>query len=350
MPNDLRPDVLTRRDCFAATARGLWAFAAGGALAPLLALQTGSTSIAGIITDSSGAVVAQTTITLTNQETGVSRSTVSGGDGSYRFGELPPGTYDLAVSCAGFATYRLTGIVPGTGEMRHYNIQLSVGSVSEPVSVEAGPPRITTRDLLLDESREEDGYGLYSYVLFGRPATDSTRERYIAVLREYLALPEAARFKKNKVPLSQLNVTYLPATGRPQDETPEKALDVYDYARAQELLAMIPGGPRIDGPYIVSSQVRLSELSGTLTGNYLYQDMSSVPPSIIVLWVREFMMQAGKKDYWRRRDGPHAALQLRTAIARLATGIDPTRKALKDWQGILASLVFWKPATAGSGG
>jgi hypothetical protein len=48
-------------------------------------------SLEGTVTDKSGAVVAGAAVTVTNQATGVSRKTVSGGSGFYRITGLPPG-------------------------------------------------------------------------------------------------------------------------------------------------------------------------------------------------------------------------------------------------------------------
>ena len=51
--------------------------------------------IQGTVTDAQGAVLPGVSLTLRNVDTGVTRNTVSEGDGQYRFAGLQPGTYEL---------------------------------------------------------------------------------------------------------------------------------------------------------------------------------------------------------------------------------------------------------------
>jgi len=75
-------------------------------LSALVFSQSATTSLRGTITDSKGAVVQGGTVTLSNPETGFSRSTTSGSDGVYQFLEVPPATYTITVTVAGFATIK----------------------------------------------------------------------------------------------------------------------------------------------------------------------------------------------------------------------------------------------------
>src|SRR4030095_16149899 len=70
---------------------------------PLAWAPGGNGQISGTIRDEQGAVLPGTTVTLINQETGVSRTTVSEADGAYRFLALPPGKYSLRATLSGFA-------------------------------------------------------------------------------------------------------------------------------------------------------------------------------------------------------------------------------------------------------
>lgn len=60
--------------------------------------------LTGKVTDASGAVVANATVTATSVETGQMRSVTTGVDGSYRLDDLPPGSYRLRFEAAGFKT------------------------------------------------------------------------------------------------------------------------------------------------------------------------------------------------------------------------------------------------------
>ena len=55
-------------------------------------------SIAGTLTDESGAVVPRAVVTVTNTSTGLSREATTTDDGYYTIPNLPEGTYDLSVS------------------------------------------------------------------------------------------------------------------------------------------------------------------------------------------------------------------------------------------------------------
>src|SRR5690348_6530392 len=75
------------------------------------AAQTFSSSIAGTVTDSTGAVVRGANLELQNMATHDVRVQKSGDDGTYRFDALLPGTYELKVSFEGFETYVNSGMI-----------------------------------------------------------------------------------------------------------------------------------------------------------------------------------------------------------------------------------------------
>ena len=71
------------------------------AFAPSLVAQSAGTgALAGTITDPSGAVVPNVTITLTSTDTNQVRTATTGADGNYKFALLPPGTYRIRFSAA----------------------------------------------------------------------------------------------------------------------------------------------------------------------------------------------------------------------------------------------------------
>ena len=74
--------------------------------ASLVASQTGSTSLRGTVSDSSGAAVAHAMVTLTSSDRGIQRTATSNDTGSYEFLQLQPGTYDLTVEMTGFSKYQ----------------------------------------------------------------------------------------------------------------------------------------------------------------------------------------------------------------------------------------------------
>lgn len=68
--------------------------------------QTADGRLAGVVRDSSGAAVPGATVTVTNDQTGASQSTVSGGDGTFAVTGLAPGGYSVEVKLRGFGTSR----------------------------------------------------------------------------------------------------------------------------------------------------------------------------------------------------------------------------------------------------
>jgi hypothetical protein len=66
------------------------------------AAQLPTSSVRGIVTDAQSAILPGATVTVTNTETGLTRSTVTNTSGEYRIGGLPSGQYDLVAEIAGF--------------------------------------------------------------------------------------------------------------------------------------------------------------------------------------------------------------------------------------------------------
>ncbi len=109
-------------------------------LVPLLSVSAyaqGTATVLGTVTDSSGAAVADAKITITNVDTGLARSTVSNGTGSFAAHDLAIGRYQLQAEAASFKTYKQTGITLTVGETVRADVVLQVGAVAENITVEA---------------------------------------------------------------------------------------------------------------------------------------------------------------------------------------------------------------------
>lgn len=111
-------------------------------IAMLLVLTTGAWAqdnaiITGNVSDSSGAMVANAAIALTNSATSVVRQTTSNSSGAYLFPNVGVGTYTLAVSVTGFQKYTKTGIEVHPATTLSEDVTLSVGRTEESVTVAA---------------------------------------------------------------------------------------------------------------------------------------------------------------------------------------------------------------------
>src|SRR5262245_46930254 len=62
------------------------------------------TSLAGSVVDAGGGVIPGATVLVTNNDTGVSFTTVTNADGAFNVPSLDPGTYTVTVSLEGFKT------------------------------------------------------------------------------------------------------------------------------------------------------------------------------------------------------------------------------------------------------
>ena len=115
-------------------------------LAPsLMAQSLVSGDITGTVTDPSGAVVANATVTLKSNATGETRSTKTNASGSYRFSLLSPGSYTLDVSAQGFAKAQNT-VVANIGAATISNVKLAVGQGSQTVEVTSASPLVSAEN------------------------------------------------------------------------------------------------------------------------------------------------------------------------------------------------------------
>lgn len=113
------------------------------AFAPALRGQENAT-VNGVVTDSSGAVVPNATVSLTNTATGQTRTVTSNSVGAYRFANVGIGQYTLGVSASGFAKFTRTGIVVNVAQTLEENATLTVGSQAQTVTVAAQALQVQT--------------------------------------------------------------------------------------------------------------------------------------------------------------------------------------------------------------
>jgi len=114
-------------------------FAMASMLAPYAHAQQTLGGITGTVTDASGAVVADATVTLVGDQTKLTRSQNSNSNGGYLFVNLPIGAYTLTFTHAGFQTQTIPSILVQANRTVSLNAELKVGNVSEAITVEETP-------------------------------------------------------------------------------------------------------------------------------------------------------------------------------------------------------------------
>ena len=114
-----------------------------------VAAQLPSGTILGVAKDSSGAVLPNTTITITNVDTGSKRTVPTSDDGTFRAPELPVGHYEVKGEHAGFKTETQRGINLEVTDQAIINFTLEVGSTQQEVVVNAEVSVVNTQDATL---------------------------------------------------------------------------------------------------------------------------------------------------------------------------------------------------------
>ncbi len=106
-------------------------------LASVAALAQANSSLTGIVTDQTGAVVPDAKISLTDPATGSTKTTVSGATGLYTIPGLNPATYNMKVSAKGFQSFAQNGVVVNVSASVRADIKLTIGAETQTVTVEA---------------------------------------------------------------------------------------------------------------------------------------------------------------------------------------------------------------------
>jgi len=106
-------------------------------------------TIAGVVTDQSGAVIAGAAVRATNTGTNASYTATTGASGSFAFPDLRVGTYEVTAEFKGFKRFVQSGIVLEVGQTAALDIRMQLGAVTETVQVTAQP--------LLDKDTSDRG-------------------------------------------------------------------------------------------------------------------------------------------------------------------------------------------------
>jgi hypothetical protein len=125
----------------------LFAFLAVG-----LSAQTSKGTIAGTITDPSGAVVVGATVTAKDAVGGETRTATTGNNGEFRIEAISPSKYDVTIASQGFATSKVTGLEVRASVITPLNQQLKTSGTSDTIEVSASTESINTESAELSNS------------------------------------------------------------------------------------------------------------------------------------------------------------------------------------------------------
>ena len=104
--------------------------------------QVSGATVSGTVTDPSGGVVANATVSATNTATASTRDVTSDSAGLYSIPNLAPGVYDIKVAATGFATSVDSALTVSVGQQLQLNFALRVGNTNTTVQVTEAAPQI----------------------------------------------------------------------------------------------------------------------------------------------------------------------------------------------------------------
>lgn len=137
---------------------GLSVLAVGvlAALAPASAIAqtTGTATLVGRVTDSTGSAVPAAKVTVVNTETSFRSETTTSLEGNYYLPYLSPGTYRFTLEAAGFKHYVREGLAIRMAEMPRVDVTLEVGAATESITVSAAPSLLATETALAGQILE----------------------------------------------------------------------------------------------------------------------------------------------------------------------------------------------------
>jgi len=125
---------------------------------PAVATRTlpGTGKILGVVKDTSGAVVGQAIVTLVDANGG-KYQTATGYDGIFYFAAVPAGLYLVKAESTGFRNYVVTQVPVTDGQTTKLVVELSVGSLTQMVEVQAGAVSLQTESASVSETSTSTG-------------------------------------------------------------------------------------------------------------------------------------------------------------------------------------------------
>ena len=166
-----------------------------------------SSSMTGVVTDGTGALIPATVVTLTNPSTGVSFTEKTDNLGSYRFPNVPAGQgYQVTFTHDGFTVSVISDISLSVGVTRTQNARLAVGGESQTVSVSAGNETVTLDTTNATIGNNIDVQQLNDLPVYDRAAGISTLFYEQPGVDSYQGAVTGARIDQSEVTVDGLDV------------------------------------------------------------------------------------------------------------------------------------------------
>jgi hypothetical protein len=199
-------------------------------------------TLAGVVTDNSGAVLPGVTVEASSPaQIEKVRTAVTDGSGRYRIESLQPGTYAVTFSLSGFSAQKRDGVILSGSGVVTVNGDLRVGGVQETITVTGQTPVVdiasTKRELTLDNEtmRSLPSVRSYSYLLNTVPGmtsniTDVNTGPVFAIFPVH-----GGRGVESRLTVEGMNISNPPGGNQPPNYTA-------DIGNAQEVSVLTSGG------------------------------------------------------------------------------------------------------------
>jgi len=115
-----------------------------------------TSTLTGIVTDPSGAVLAKAQVKIHSVATGSDRNVITDNAGIYVAPSLQPGEYEIEATATGFSAFKVQKVTLDLDQHVTINMKLAVSSAGETVEVEGGAPLIEAGDITVGQVLDKD--------------------------------------------------------------------------------------------------------------------------------------------------------------------------------------------------
>ena len=160
--------------------------------------QQSTADVRGRAMDAQQGVLPGVTITVTNQDTGVYRATVTGEDGAYFITALAPGMYLVVGELSGFKKYSLKDVRLDLGHTTTLDVQFEIGAVTESVNVVAQTP-------LVDVTSKQVGGNISNGEMMSLPSVNGNFVGMVSLLPGIIANVSTESFGADAVSVNGMD-------------------------------------------------------------------------------------------------------------------------------------------------
>lgn len=171
-----------------------------------------TTSLFGVVKDSSGAIVSGARVTIRNDETGTSQVTTTDPKGYYRFDDIQAGNSAFFVNATGFQRFNLANIYLGIGRNNEIDATLNPATSSETVEVRGESPMLNTESSSLatvaekqqTEAEGKSAGNFFEYKIKQKITIGKNQSALVPILQAHIDAERVTLWNPESAPLRAL--------------------------------------------------------------------------------------------------------------------------------------------------